>query len=133
MRRSVIPRAASALDISYALANVRNGALLEPAIPGPSGALDEAAEQMANLAATLPDLFGTVDPSCLGRICDRMGGEDSGATFGEILLISPKHTHVIHLLPGQPGVALLAMSSATARIGLILAAVRARIEQQGSG
>ena len=133
MRRSDIPRAANALDISYALANVRNGALLEPATPGPSGTLDEVAEQMEGLAAALPDLLGTVDPSCLDRICSRMGGEDTGASFGEILLISPKHTHVIHLLPGRPGVALLAMSPATGSIGLILSAVRARIDQLGSG
>ena len=138
MRRSVAPRAPERrsnppLDISYALASIRSGALLEAAAQStrtPDGALGE---QMEGLAATLPDLFNTVDPSCLERISGRLVGEADGATFAEILLISPKHTHVIHPLPNRPGIALLAVSPATGKIGLILSAVRAHIDQLGPG
>ncbi len=130
MKHSVAPRAGNALDIAYALANIRNGALLEQIT---EDATTSTGEQLEGLAATLPDLFSTVDPSCLERLSDRLGGEGEGSTFAEILLISPKHTHVIYPLPSRPGVALLAVGPATGKIGLILSAVRARVDQLGAG
>ena len=137
MRRSAAPRAPSdpralkPIAVSYALASIRSGELLaEPLTEGPGG----TTAQLEGLAATLPDLFGTVDPSCLERISVRLGGDgERGQTFAEILLISPKHTHVILPLPDRPGVALLAVSPATGKIGLVLSAVRAHVDQLGSG
>jgi hypothetical protein len=44
-----------------------NGLLLgEPADP-------ELRDRLEHLAATLPELYGTVDPSCLDRITERTG------------------------------------------------------------
>ncbi len=110
------------LDISYALASIRTGSLLDCAEQA------EALPQLSDLAATLPELFGTFDPSCLDRISERLGGESGATSFGEILLISPLHTHVIQPLTARPDVALLAVSPGTSSIGLVLSAVRARVD-----
>jgi hypothetical protein len=108
---------AGRLDISYALASIRTGTLIDTLGMG------EPSAQLEGLAATLPELFGTVDPSCLARLSDRLGGS-GGGTFAEILLISPEHTHVIQPLLGRPGVALLAVSPEAGKIGFVLSAVR---------
>lgn len=121
------PAPSAQLGVSYALASMRTGAVLGELEPG------LAATQLEGLAATLPDLFGTVDPSCLERISERLGGADQGDHFGEILLISPRHTHVIQPLTAQPGVALLAVSDGTSKIGLVLSAVRAQIDVLETG
>jgi len=109
------------LDLVCASASMRTGALLEEALPEP------VRERLEGLAATLPDLFGTLDPTCLDRIAERLGGEPGDATFTEILLLSDKSLHVIQPLAGQPGVALVAECPATTSIGLILSAIRTRV------
>jgi len=115
------------LDITYALASMRTGSLLDAEGAG------EAQEQLEGLAATLPDLFGTVDTGSLDRISERLGGDGETENFAEILLISPEHTHVIQPLVARPGVALLAVSRGTSSIGLVLSAVRARLDVLESG
>ncbi|MEO7033476.1 MAG: hypothetical protein ABI548_06360 [Polyangiaceae bacterium] len=115
--------AINALEIAYAVARIRTGALVEEPVANELGALLEG------LAATLPDLFGTVDPSCLERLSDRSGGSEGAGTFAEILVISPKHTHVIQRLAQRPGFALLAVSPASGSIGLVLTAVRNQSER----
>jgi hypothetical protein len=100
---------------------MRTGALLEQALPEP------VRGRLEGLAATLPDLFGTLDPTCLDRIAERLGGEPGDATFTEILLLSDKSLHVIQPLAGQPGVALVAECPASTSIGLVLSAIRSRV------
>ena len=106
--------------VSYGLASIRRGELLE-------SSFDDAREQLEGLAATLPDLFGTVDLACLDRICQRLVGEACGETFGEILVLSESSLHVIQPLSRRTGVALLAVSSAVGSIGLVLSEVRAQV------
>ncbi len=119
--------AINALEIAYAVATIRTGRLVGETAANELGALLE------DLAATLPDLFGTVDPSCLERLSDRSGGADGAGTFAEILVISPKHTHVIQRLAQRPGMALLAVSPASGSIGLVLSAVRNQSELLEAG
>jgi len=112
---------ANALDLVCAPASMRTGALLDESLA------KAAYERLEGLAATLPDLFGTLDPTCLDRITERLGGEPGDASFTEILLLSDKSLHVIQPLAGQPGVALVAECPATSSIGLALSAIRACI------
>ena len=109
------------LDLVSAPASMRTGALLDRTLePG-------AHARLEGLAATLPDLFGTLDPTCLDRIAERLGGVPGDATFNEILLLSDKSLHVIQPLSTQPGVALVAECPSTSSIGLVLTAIRARV------
>jgi len=107
------------LDVTYSLASMRDGRLLQ------EGCDETALALLEGLGATLPDLFGTVDPNCLDRISARLG-ETRGAALGEIVLLSAGRVHVVQPLLGRAGIALLATSSATGSIGLLLSAVRER-------
>lgn len=111
----------SALDLVCAPASMKTGALLDQTLS------ERIRERLEGLAATLPDLFGTLDPTCLDRIAERLGGVPGDSTFGEILLLSDKSLHVIQPLAGQPGVALVAECPASSSIGLVLSAIRARV------
>jgi hypothetical protein len=99
---------------------MRTGALIED-----SNAGDER-ERLEGLAATLPELFATLDQACLDRLSQRLCGEAEAATFSEILLLSDKHLHLIQPLTRRPGVALLAVCPAASSIGLALSAIRAQ-------
>ena len=114
---------AGSLDLVCAAASMRTGALLDESL----GKL--AYERLEGLAATLPDLFGSLDPTCLDRISERLGGQPGDMTFNEILLLSDKSLHVIQPLPGRPGVALVAECPATTSIGLALSAIRTRVAE----
>ena len=109
------------IDLVCATASMRTGALLDEL-----GADDER-ERLEGLAATLPELFATIDPSVLERLSLRLGGEGQAQSFSEILVRSDKHLHLIQPLARRPGVALLAVCSATCSIGLALSAIRARV------
>jgi len=118
-RKQAPPPASGFAEVECATASMRTGALL-----------DEAAREhpkLEGLAATLPDLFGTVDTSCLDRIAQRLGGDASGHTFAEILVLSEQHVHVIQPLTRRPGVAFLAVSAADSSVGLVLSAVRVQV------
>ena len=117
----------SALDLVCAPASIKTGALLDHELP------ERARERLEGLAAILPDLFGTLDPTCLDRIAERLGGEPGDAAFREIMLLSDKSLHVIQPLAGQPGVALVAECPATSSIGLVLSAIRARVVEMEGG
>lgn len=109
------------LNVTWAIACMRTGVLLgDPGQAPPT-------EQLENLAATLPEVFGTVDPSWLERIAARLDDEPSRQPFGEVLLLSETHVHVIQPLRKHPGVALLAMSPAANAVGLVLSQVHARV------
>lgn len=109
------------LDLACSAASMRTGALLDD-VPEPA----QRAE-LEGLAATLPELYGTVDPRWLQRISERLEGDHRGSQeLSEILLLSEQRLHVIAPLARRPGVALLAVSSAVGKIGLVLSAVHAR-------
>ena len=118
---------ANPLDLVCAQASMKSGALLDRHLS------EGVRERLEGLAATLPDLFGTLDPTCLVRIAERLGGEPGEATFGEILLLSDRSLHVIQPLTSQPGVALVAECPATSSIGMVLSAIRARIVSMEGG
>ena len=65
----------NALDLVCAPASLKTGALLDENLP------ERARERLEGLAATLPDLFGTLDPTCLDRIAERLGGEPGDTTI----------------------------------------------------
>jgi hypothetical protein len=106
--------------IAFAVASMRNGALLR--------ADDAEADsvQLQELAATLPEIFGTFDPSCLKSIGARLGVEGSAEEFAEVVLLSESHVHVIQPLKSRPTEALLAIGSAGRSVGLILSEAHAR-------
>ena len=109
------------LSLVYATASMRSGLLLEADVePG-------SRERLEGLAATLPELFGTVDASCLDRISERLGERGAGQAFAEMLLLSDEHLHLIQPLDTRPGVALLAVTSTAVSIGLALSEFHARV------
>jgi hypothetical protein len=112
---------AGPLDLTWAVACMRTGVLLGEAGEHPLTA------QLESLAATLPEVFGTADPSWLSRIAARLGDAPGGHPFGEVLLMSENQVHVIQPLTKHPGVALLAVSSAANAVGLVLSQVHARV------
>jgi len=112
---------ANQLDLVCAVASMRTGALLDEIEP------NDERERLEGLAATLPELFATIDPGCLERLAQRLGGEGEARSFSEILLLSDKHLHLIQPLTQRKGVALLAVCSATSSIGLALSAIRAQV------
>jgi hypothetical protein len=109
--------AAEQLGISSALASTQSGSLLEPR---------GAPQQLQDLAATLPEIFGTLDQECLRRVAERVGAASASQQLSEVLLFSDSCLHVMQPLLGRPGVALLAVSPATSSVGLVLSQVRAR-------
>ena len=112
---------ASAPNFTWAVGCMRTGVLLGP----PSSAAPRP--QIENLAATLPEVFGTVDAAWLERIAAQLETEPDEHRFGEVLLLSDQHVHVIQPLKHHPGVALLAVSSASNAVGLVLSQVHAQV------
>lgn len=101
-------------------ASLRSGTLL----PGEQQA-DTPAE-LEELAATLPEVFGTADAGCLERIAQRLGVEEGGSSFAEVLFLSDSRLHVIQPLERRAGEALLAVSPSGRSVGLVLSQVHAR-------
>ena len=113
------PAGSAQLDLTCSVASIRTGSLLGDASQG------LARTRLEGLAATLPDLFGTLDTACLDRISERLGGVAGGDGLAEILVLSETLVHVIQPLTRRPGAALLAVCAADSSIGLVLSAVRA--------
>lgn len=102
-------------------ASMTSGLLLgEPPDP-------EFRERLEHLAATLPELYGTIDPSCLDRVTERTGNRGAANGFNELLLLSEDYVHLIQPLASRPGVALLAVGSALGSIGLIVSEFHASV------
>ena len=111
---------ASQLGIDYATAATRSGRVLSP--PDPSDAIQ-------SLAATLPEVLGTLDRGCFARIAERLGAEPDDHGCAEVLFFSERLLHVIRPLGKRPDEALLAVSPAESGIGLVLSEVHARAAQ----
>lgn len=112
---------ASVPDFTWAVGCMRTGVLLgPPSSPGPG-------PQIESLAATLPEVFGTVDADWLERIAAQLEAEPGEHPFGELLLLSDQHVHVIQPLRNHRGVALLAVSPAANAVGLVLSQVHAQV------
>jgi hypothetical protein len=109
------------LELVCCTASMHSGLLLEDC-PQPV-----ARERLGELAATLPELFGTLDPSCLDRISEGLGDHAKGQTFAEIVLLSDQYLHVIQPLRARLGVALLAVSPCGVSVGLVLSEFHARV------
>lgn len=109
------------LDVTWAVACMRTGVLLGEAGHAPP------TEQLENLAATLPEVFGDTDLGWLDRIAAQLDAEPGDRPFGEVLLLSETHVHVIQPLTKHPGVALLAVSPAAHSVGLVLSQVHAQV------
>ena len=101
-------------------ASLRRGVLL----PGERQA--ETPPELEELAATLPEVFGTADAGCLERIAQRLGAEEGGGSFAEVLFLSDSRVHVIQPLERREGEALLAVSPSGRSVGLVLSQVHAR-------
>lgn len=115
-------------QLECVVASLRTGALLH------TEELQELPAQLAELAATLPEIFGAGETSCLERIASRLGAQPECEVFAEVLLLSESRVHVIQPLVGRPGEALLASAPAGRSIGLILSQVHARaleLEREG--
>ena len=108
-------------NVTWAVACMRTGVLLGQ----PNSAY--STEQIENLAATLPEVFGGVDQGWLERIAEQLESEPGEHPFGEVLLLSDNHVHVIQPLTKHRGVALLAVSSAANAVGLVLSQVHAQV------
>lgn len=112
---------ASPHDWVCAVASITTGAVLDDL-----GRADER-ERLEGLAATLPELFATIDGHCLERLSQRMGGHGDAHAFSEILMFSENYLHLIQPLTRRPGQALLAVCSAASSIGLALSLMRERV------
>lgn len=106
--------------VEFALASMRTGEILRA-----DEAADESA-QLHELAATLPEIFGTVDPSCLRAIATRLGADGDSGRFVEVVLLSESRVHVIAPLKSRPSEALLTIGSAGRSVGMILSQAHAR-------
>jgi hypothetical protein len=114
-------RASRLLELCCCTASMTTGLLLgEPADP-------ELRERLEHLAATLPELYGTIDPSCLDRITERTGNRGTASGFNELLLLSEDYVHLIQPLANRPGLALVAVGSALGSIGLIVSEFHASV------
>jgi len=108
-------------DYSYGVASMRTGALDDESVAGP------ARERLMDLAATLPEVFGTADGTRLGRLWERLGGEEGRTSFREVVIISREHVHVIEPLVKRPHSALLTVTSMSSSLGLVLSTVHAKL------
>ena len=112
-------------QLDHLVASMRTGAVLR------DGDASAVTAQLEELAATLPEIFGTIETGCLGRIASRLGADDSEKIFTELLLLSEMHVHVIQPLPKRPGEALLATGPASRSLGLILSQAHAQARALG--
>jgi len=102
------------------VASMRTGAVL-------GGQGDSvAAEQLEELAATLPEIFAGADTDSLERVALRLGAEPGCVPLAEVLLLSTSRVHVLKPLAGRPGEALVASAAAGQSVGLVLSQVHAR-------
>ncbi len=106
-------------ELDWAVASMRTGAVLGASGAGP------ASPQLEELAATLPEIFGTAESDSLERIALLLGAEPGSADFSEVLLLSTGQVHVIQPLRGRVEQALLASAPAGPSVGLILSQVHA--------
>jgi hypothetical protein len=114
-------------DVSMAVASLSSGLILS----GPDS--PEDIEQLQDLAATVPEIFGTLELGCLSRIADRLGIETEGDELIELVLLSGSRVQVIHSLTQSPELALVAVSHAVGKVGLVLSQVHTRVTaKQGS-
>lgn len=106
--------------VAFALGAIRSGGMLGAASNPACSA------QLQDLAATLPEVFGTVDPSLLSRVAARLCAEATADGFVEVLLLSEHRVHVMRPLTTRPDVAIVGTSRATHRIGLVLSKLHER-------
>ena len=110
-------------DVVIATASLRSGGLLQP----PADAA--AHEELSELAATLPEIFGTLELGCLSRIAQRLGADANADELFELLLLSDGKVQVVRPLIDSPDQALIAVSQAVGRVGLVLSRVQARLSE----
>jgi hypothetical protein len=103
------------------LASLRTGAMLE--------AEGEGVAELESLAATLPEIYGTIDTACLERIARRLGADAASDPLAEVLLLSPTRVRVTQPLQQHPGTALVADGPADSSVGLVLSLVHSRLKE----
>ena len=109
------------LELRSAIARLHDGKLEQ----APQDLADR--EELEHLAATLPELFGTLELGCLSRIAQRLGVESDGDELLEVLLLSESRVQVLRPLCSHPELALVAASGAVGNIGLVLSRVHSQI------
>jgi hypothetical protein len=108
-------------DVSMAVASLSSGLILS----GPDQ--PEGLEQLQDLAATVPEIFGTLELGCLSRIAERLAIETDGDELIELVLLSGSRVQVVHSLSQSPELALVAVSHAVGKVGLVLSQVHTRV------
>ena len=108
------------VDVVHALASMQSGTLLECDATGADR------QRLEDLAATIPSLFAVRDLAPLQRVLARLGSEGAQGYLREVLFVSGERVHVMKPLTRRQGVALLATSSASNNVGLVLSAVHQR-------
>lgn len=108
-------------DVSFALVCLKTGAVLEALNASARGA------RLTDLAAASPELFRSGVDMDLGSLLARLGADLKDESFHEIVFMSRRTAHVVQRLLRRPDVALLAVSTDTDKLGLMLASVRARV------
>ncbi len=115
----------TSLRLDSVVAAVRTGTVLH------ASAEEPAASLLNELAATLPEVFGSLESGCLQRIASALDPDGDSETFSEVLLLSASHVHVMHPLPERPEEVLLANAPAGRSVGLVLSQVHARAAELG--
>lgn len=110
-------------DVAMATASLGSGLILTaPAEP-------DGLDQLQDLAATAPEIFGTLELGCLSRIAERLGIETENDELIELVLLSDSRIQVIHALSESPELALVAVSRSVGKIGLVLSQVHSRVNE----
>lgn len=111
--------------LDCAVASAHTGAVLQALSD------ESAAPLLRELAGTLPELFDSVESSCLERVATSLDPGASASAFIEVLLLSDSHVHVLQPLPERPGEVLLASAPAGRSVGLVLSQVHERAATLG--
>lgn len=87
---------------------------------------DAPSTMLRELAATLPEMLGSLESGSLERVGASLDPECQSEGFGEVLLLSQSYVHVVQPLRTRAGEALLANAPAGRSVGLVLSQVHAR-------
>lgn len=101
-----------------------------------TGALTSAtskdqAPQLEDLAAAAQELLGTGDYTLLSELFTRHGSDRSDTQFADVVILSGRGSYVVKRSSDEPERALVAVSTTSGRLGLVLSTVRARLKAPG--
>jgi hypothetical protein len=108
-------------SLLWGVASVRSGQLLDAHCAHPQ------AEPIVELAATLPEVFQTLDTSCVERLALKLGEQPGSTAFVELVLLGTDSVRIVRALTTEVDTAFVAVGSTKIPIGLVLSEVHHRV------